>query len=169
MTSDNSVPAFGTGWGHANGLAAIKPPFVPEGTEQALDRILIHEVIAAYCWSVDEEQYDLMTTVLTEDFVFQGCIAGVAPLDHLTRAIDLVSWLQAWQTTRSDQLRHVVTNIVVTAQSDTSADAHGYVTLNSATPEAQTPLATAFYRFALVKQNGHWRISSIYSGYDRAF
>jgi len=169
MTTDNAVPAFGTGWGHAHGLARVTPPHVPQGPDQALDRILIHEVIAAYCWSVDEEQYELMTSVLTEDFVFQGCIAGVAPLDHLTRAADLVSWLQAWQTTRSDQLRHVVTNIVVTDQTESTADAYGYVTLNSATPESQTPLATAFYRFTLTKHNGHWRIAAIYSGYDRAF
>jgi hypothetical protein len=169
MTSEILVPTFGTGWGHAQGLANVTPPSVPKGADQVIDRILIHEVIAAYCWSVDEERYDLMTAVLTEDFDFQGCIAGVTLLDHVTSAAALVAWLQAWQATRSDQLRHCVTNIVVTAQTDLTADAYGYVTLKSSVPDSLTALATAFYRFTLKKHDGNWRIASIYSGYDRAF
>jgi hypothetical protein len=90
-------------------------------------------------------------------------------LDHVTSAAALVAWLQAWQATRSDQLRHCVTNIVVTAQTDLTADAYGYVTLKSSVPDSLTALATAFYRFTLTKHDGNWRIASIYSGYDRSF
>jgi len=169
MTTEAIVPPFGTGWGHASGLASVTAPALPQDLQQAIDRLVIHEVIAAYCWSVDEERYDLMTQVLTEDFVFQGCIAGVAALDHLTRATDLVDWLKQWQTTRSDQLRHCVSNIIVTEQESSAAEAYGYVTLSSATPEALTILATAFYRFTLSKQGSTWRIASIFSGFDRAF
>ena len=169
MSSDTSVPPFSGGWGYAHGLTNVQPPSIPAGLEQSVDRLVIHEVVAAYCWSVDEQQYDLMTQVLTEDFDFQGCIAGVAPLDHITRAADLVTWLQAWLPTRSDQLRHSASNVIVTEQTDTAADVYSYVTLNSATPEALTPLATAFYHFTLVKQDGAWRIATIFSGFDRAF
>lgn len=169
MEANINVPDFGTGWGHTSGLASVTAPCVPVGLNQAIDRILISEVIAGYCWSVDEERYDLMLDVLTEDFDFQGVIAGVAPMDHVTSAAELVSWLQAWQTTRSDQLRHRITNIIVSEQSDDSALAHGYIALSSTTAESVTPLATAFYRFTLVKKAGRWQISSIFSGFDRAF
>lgn len=169
MSSETSVPPFSGGWGHSHGLTDVRPPRMPLGLEQAVDRLVIHEVVAAYCWSVDEAQYDLMTQILTEDFDFQGCIAGVAPLDHITRAADLVTWLQAWLPTRCDQLRHSTSNVIVTEQTDTTADVHAYVTLTSATPEALTPLATAFYRFWLVKQDGTWRIAKVFSGFDRAF
>jgi hypothetical protein len=169
MESNINVPDFSAGWGHASGLASVTAPCVPVGLDQAIDRLLISEVIAGYCWSVDEERYDLMLDVLTEDFDFQGVIAGVAPMDHVTSAAELVSWLQAWQTTRNDQLRHRVTNIIVSEQSANSALAHGYIALSSTTAESVTPLATAFYRFTMAKQTGRWQIASIFAGFDRAF
>lgn len=166
MSMADTVPAFGGGWAHTHGLFELKVP-APLGDLTALsDRHAITDAVACYAWSVDEQQYDLMADLFTQDMTFQGCVAGVANLETVVGGATLVAWLKDFLGSRDDQFRHTLANVVVTEQGPDTATALAYCVLASSTPAGSVVQATGIYRFSLVKGGERWRISGMYGGFD---
>ena len=168
MTTVNSVPAFGGAWGHTHGPFELKVPATLSDLTSVIDRQSIVDAIACYAWSVDEQQWEVMADIYTEDMTFSGCVAGVSNLETVAGSADFIEWLKGFVAARNDQLRHSLVNIVVTEQGLNSATVIGYCVLASTTPEVASVQATGLYRFSLVKQGDRWRISAIYGGFDNA-
>lgn len=168
MTATNLVLAFDGGWGHAHGPFDLKVPATLSDLTSVIDRQSIADAIGCYSWSIDEQQWEVMAEIYTEDMTFSGCVAGVTNLETVTGSADFIEWLKGFLRARNDQLRHSLVNIVVTEQGLDSATALGYCVLASTTPAGANVQATGIYRFSLVKQGDRWRISAIYGGFDNA-
>lgn len=168
MTDASTGPAFAYGWGSAGSLVALVRPTVPTAAELA-DRHAIEQTVRTYGWAIDENRFDVFAELLGPDVEFSGVIAGVAPLDTVAGRETLTQWLREYMATRTDQLRHSLGNVIVTELADGRATALAYLTLHSTTAEATTPLASAFYRFTLFRQDDGWFVDTVFAGFDKPF
>jgi hypothetical protein len=130
------------------------------------DRLAIIGAIQAYGMAVDEQRWDVLGELLTDNNRFRGAVAGQGPLDSLDSRDELIQWLRDYTDTLEEQLRHNFTSIVVTEQSEDAATAIAYLLLASATAGGARVAATGFYRIELVLEGGAWRIASFYAGFD---
>lgn len=168
MTGPAAAPAFGYGWGSGASLVDVVRPGIRDVGE-LVDCHAVEQTVRAYGWAIDENRFDVLVELLSPQVSFSGQIAGVGPLDTVTGRDELVSWLQAYMSSRSDQLRHSMGNVLLTDLGDGRAVALAYLTLHATTPAGTVPLATAFYRFTLSRVDGAWFVDSVFAGFDTSF
>lgn len=164
-----SVPAFRYGWGHAEVLDDLSVPGVPTGAQELADRYAIEQTVRCYGWAIDENRFDVFACLLDEDVSFRGAIASVAVIDEVRGRETLVTWLSEYMQAREDQLRHVMGNVIVTDYTDNAATALAYLTLMSSQTTGSAVVATAFYRFTLVKPDDSWLVATVFAGFDAPF
>ena len=169
MTVSSTSPAFHGGWGHAHGLVKIKVAAPLADLDQVRDRLAIEQVTRTYGWCIDEQQFDVLREIFTEDMAFRGCVAGSGPFEDMLGRDVYVPWLENFMAARTDQMRHNLGNVVVTEQTPELAKVLAYMVLTSSTPQGSKILATAFYEFTLVKRGEYWQISALYTGFDTQF
>ena len=112
------------------------------------DRLAIQDAIARYAHALDASEWDDFRALFTDDCrldlgpmgVFEGA-AGVRRFTDMMGSMGLT-------------MRHFVTNIVVTGESD-RAQAKVYVLAFTGEPGAQRP-ATGRYADELVKRGSRW-------------
>ena len=115
------------------------------------DRQEIAELVARYCWAIDQRRWDGFGEIFTDDCRLDfgdvlGVFEGRAGLDRFT---SLMTGLDLF-------MRHYTTNVIV--QGDGSeAQARSYVLAITGTGAARNQ-ATGRYEDRLVKTNGRWRI-----------
>ncbi len=167
MNVDLAVPAFSYGWGTTYDLVDVVPPVVHPG--RADDVLAIHASITTYGLAVDQKRFDVMRALFAEQAEFSGVIASVGPVGPVQGADAITTWMQDYMVVRTDQMRHVLSNIVLTELGDETATAVAYLTLLSSTTEATVLVASAFYRFTLTRHGGAWKFDTVFAGFDKAF
>lgn len=167
--SVETVPTFGYGWGHEWVLSDLSAPRVPTTLHELADRHALEQTVRCYGWAIDENRFDVFAELLDDDVSFSGAIASVSLLDEVRGRDTLVVWLSDYMRAREDQLRHVLGNVLITEYDGQGATALAYLTLMSSTTAGTTAVATAFYRFTLVKRDDAWLVKTVYAGFDAPF
>jgi len=115
------------------------------------DRLEIAELVARYCWAIDQRRWDGFLDLFTDDCrldfgdvmgVFEGR-AGIERFTTVMTGLDLF-------------MRHYSTNLVVEGDGR-EAQARSYVLALTGSGAGRNP-ATGRYEDRLVKVNGRWRI-----------
>ena len=168
MTGATAAPDLVYGWGSTGSFIEVNRPKI-RAVDDVGDCHAIEQTVRAYGWAIDENRFDLLADLLSPQVEFSGTIAGVGPLETVAGRSELVSWLSAYMTTRTDQLRHSMGNVLLTDLSQGRATALAYLTLHGTKPEGTLPLATAFYRFTLSRNEDAWFVDSVFAGFDKSF
>lgn len=163
-TTGNPMPA----WGRDQGLLSLGAP-ASAGQDNAGDRTLILETLNRYGWALDERDAVALADCFTEDMVFEGTVAGNVPVGPYNGRVAVMEWLEAFWEIQTDQRRHIVVNTIVNDLSGDSATALSYLFLTAAENGVMRPVTTGFYRNAMAKQDGIWRISHFYAGFDAPY
>lgn len=163
--TENPTP----GWGHLGGH--LEMGALPAAAERSaiLDRWSIGERISRYGWAFDERRADLLSDCFTADAVWEGTIRGEQPLGPIEGRDAVVAWLAEYWPRQHDQRRHLIVNTVIEALTETTARAQAYQALTAARLGEVALETTGFYRFDLRLEDGSWRISRLFSGYDAPF
>jgi len=167
-TSDGEtvpIPA----WAHRIGLLSLCEPPTAGKRDEALDRQLIQERIARYCWAFDERQATLLGNCFTENAIWEGTVLGRIPIGPFNGRDTILQWLTEFWPYQHDQRRHMLLNTVVEGLSSTRAVTLSYLLLMSADGKAASIEATGFYRTAYRLENGMWQISCLTAGFDKPF
>ena len=115
------------------------------------DRLEIAEVIARYCYAIDQRRWDGFVELFTEDCRLDfGEVMGVFEgRDGLRRFTTTMSGLDL-------VMRHYTTNVVVRGEGERArADSYVLAITGSGAGRSQ---ATGRYEDELVKRDGRWRI-----------
>jgi SnoaL-like domain len=117
------------------------------------DRLEITNLIHSYGHFADSGQSDAFAALFADDARIDVGVPGVADKGSLTKMLKLRP-----PTAPGTQMRHVMTNLVVHAQTDRTANGAVYLVVMSTVANTLTPLATGQYAFSVVKVDGAWRI-----------
>jgi hypothetical protein len=159
------VPA----WGSAT-TALDLPLHTPDlDAARAVDRLLIQELVARYCWSYDERRLDALAASYTADAVWDGSVAGEFAIDDIVGREAIVDWLKGHMAAQSDQRRHNVLNTIFTKQGPDSAQLISYLLLTGTQDRVTSVITSGFYRVDVVKTGEGWQIKRIFGGFDNAF
>jgi hypothetical protein len=156
-------------WAHAIGALDMHAPIRPQEQSAALERSLVVERIARYCWAYDERRADLLGDCFTDDAVWEGNVAGTNQVGPMRGRQAIVKWLTEFWPHQHDQRRHMVLNTVIEEQGATEALLLCYLLLLSAKAERASIESIGFYRLSLANESGEWRISHLFGGFDVPF
>lgn len=168
-SEDQAPPTFALSWGSAHDLVEPRRPARAADADALADRQAIIETLQAYGWSIDERRWDMLGDILSEDHVYRGDVAGAAHLPEFDSRDSYIDWLKNYTDTLDAQLRHTFSNLLVTSQEAGEAHLIAYLQLCSITTEGARLASTAFYDVALRREDGTWRITRTYTGFDAAF
>lgn len=160
-----SLPA----WGHSANILHLGPAVRPASASAAMDRALICERIARYCWAYDERRLELLADCFTEDAVWEGNVIGQIPIGPFVGRDKIMAWLSDFWPHQKDQRRHMLLNTIVEQQTDNAAVTFSYLLLMSSTGDAMSMEAMGFYRTEYRQQDGHWQIARLTAGFDKPF
>lgn len=158
------VPA----WAHAAGILSLSP--VHRGDAPDLDdRQALQERIHRYCWAFDERRPDLLRECFTQDAVWAASVMGETKIGPFVGQAEVQEWLARFWAHQRDQRRHLILNFIVEELREDRATALAYLLLMGSS-DAVTRLETSgFYRLEYTRQNGEWKISSLFGGFDSPF
>jgi hypothetical protein len=118
------------------------------GTEDLADKDAIRELLARYCYHLDQDRFEDMAALFASDGVWEtafGTATGRAGIAALARSL----------ASGPRPRVHLTTNIVITLNGDT-ATAQSNWTLVQNSPDGPTIGSGGAYGDRLVKQGGHW-------------
>lgn len=170
MSDQNSpdetrIPA----WAHAAGLLDLGAGTRPDGPNAALDRSLICERAARYCWAYDERRAELLADCFTEDAVWEGNVLGKVPIGPFRGRGPIIAWLTEFWPHQHDQRRHMILNTIVETQTDSTATTLSYLLLMASTGKVASIESMGFYRNDYRCEGGVWRIARLSAGFDKPF
>jgi hypothetical protein len=156
-------------WGSAATNLALPVQALQLDPAGAVDRLLIQELVARYCWSYDERRLEALAAAYTPDAVWDGSVAGEFTIEDIVGREAIVDWLKGHMGAQSDQRRHNVLNTVFTEQGPDSAQLICYLLLTSAQDRVTSVVTSGFYRVDVVKTGEGWQIKRVFGGFDNAF
>jgi hypothetical protein len=156
-------------WAHAAGLLELGPAVRMDGPDAAMDRALISERIARYCWAYDERRLDHLAECFTEDAVWEGNVLGRIPIGPFVGREVIVRWLSEFWPHQHDQRRHMLLNTIVQEQTAETAATFSYLLLMASTGAVASIETIGFYRTAYRRKGGHWYIARLSAGFDKPF
>jgi hypothetical protein len=128
----------------------------------------LYEAMSRFLLGVDEQDADLIRSVLTEDaetcMFLDGQKMGPPPGREA-----IVGYLEEFWRTQTDQRRHVLSNAIVESESPGAAVLSFYLTLYATKDRSLRPVATGRYRVHFVSTDGAGRIRSIQLVLDGPF
>lgn len=158
------APAWARQSGHTN-LAPAAPVRGPG--DEALERILIAQLIARYGWCFDERDRAGLADCFAADAVWEAQIMGIERVGPFTGVEAIVDFLAHFWEVQADQRRHVFSNVVVDSLEGDRATAQAYLTLQVSQDAAMRTDTTGPYRFELVREpDGIWRMKRLAAGFD---
>lgn len=163
--TDLRLPA----WAHAAGLLDLGPAVRVAGPEAAMDRALITERIARYCWAYDERRLELLSGCFTQDAVWEGNVLGRIVIGPFAGRPKIERWLSEFWPHQHDQRRHMLLNTIVEQQTADTALTLSYLLLLASTGTAATIESIGFYKTAYRRVGGEWLISHLTAGFDKPF
>jgi hypothetical protein len=164
-----SEPLRMPAWAHAAGILDLGPAVRVDGTEALIDRTLITERIARYCWGYDERRLELLSACFTEDGVWEGNVLGRVPVGPFVGRAAIASWLSEFWPHQHDQRRHMILNTIVEAQTAESATTLSYLLLMGSTGAVASIESMGFYKVAYRRVGDDWLISRLTAGFDKPF
>lgn len=156
-------------WAHAAGILNLGDAVRAQGPDAAIDRALICERIARYCWSYDERQLDLLAGCFTEDAVWDGNVLGVIPIGPFAGRAKIRDWLSEFWPHQHDQRRHMLLNTIVEEQTGETATTLSYLLLMASTGDVASIESMGFYKVAYRREGESWLISHLTAGFDKPF
>ncbi|HEX3869048.1 MAG TPA: nuclear transport factor 2 family protein [Pirellulales bacterium] len=168
MVDDVTVGVLAPAWGHRHQFIELAPP-QPAADQSALDHLLIAETLHRYAWAFDEHQREALGACFTESGRFVGSVGGwenVGPFEGRTAIVD---WLGGAMAVQRHQRRHNISNLVVNAQTPTSAVVLAFLCMTAVEGSGINVVTAGFYRADMVKDAGVWRIKELFAGFDRPF
>jgi len=122
------------------------------------DRSAIVDLLARYCWLVDEGDGDGWAGLWTKDGKFTGIptpMEGTDQLKHMP---------PGFYGLADGKLRHVITNIVVDeGKNADEAFAKGYSSVYDIRAGAGKLMGFAKANYTLVRQGGQWKIKALHA------
>ncbi len=127
-------------------------------TVKTEDRSAIVELLARYCWLVDEGDGDGWANLWTKDGKFTGIPTPMEGHDQLKHMPP------GFYGLADGKLRHVITNIVVDAGKNADeATAKGYSSVYDVRAGAGKLMGFARVTYDVVKQGGQWKIKALHA------
>lgn len=166
-TVDGLNPA--PSWGSALGMIKLEKPTRVDSDDPALNRILAVETLSRYGWAYDEREFDALAACFTEDMRFDGSIGGTTSIGPYVGRDVFLKWLTAFWGEQRDQRRHIVLNPIVDDLTSTTARVSSLMLLTSTENATFRATTAGFYRTAMRKESGVWRISSFTAGFDAPY
>ena len=167
--SASSEPLRIPAWAHAAGILNLGDAVRADGPDAAMDRALICERIARYCWSYDERRLDLLAGCFTEDAVWKGNVLGVIPIGPFNGRAKIRDWLSEFWPHQHDQRRHMLLNTIVEAQTGETATTLSYLLLMASTGEVASIESMGFYKVQYRREGESWLICHLSAGFDKPF
>lgn len=164
----NSTARPAPGWASAHDLVRVGPP-VAASESVAAERSLVIETLNRYCWGYDQRDADVFAGCFTEDLLFEGSIGGTEIVEPVEGRGAFIEYLEGFWDEQPDQRRHLAMNPVVNDLDGESATVLSYLLLTTAEDGAMRPMTTGFYKAAMVKQDGVWRIRHFFVGFDTPY
>ena len=164
-TVELRIPA----WAHTAGILNLGEAVRADGPDAAMDRALITERIARYCWSYDERQLDLLAGCFTEDAVWDGNVLGVIPIGPFVGREKIRDWLSEFWPHQHDQRRHMLLNTIVEEQTGETATTLSYLLLMASTGDVASIESMGFYKVQYRREGEKWLISHLNAGFDKPF
>lgn len=124
------------------------------------DRLAIHELLARSAYALDERDVEMLADTFAEQASLTLCIAGgdlVGPFEGRSGIMKLMTDSMAEQ---SDQRRHVIGNVFLTAEAEDSAEVTSNLTLLSVKDGRLDTISCGLYRDRVIRQNDGWRLIS---------
>ena len=165
--TDGALPI--PAWAHAAGLLDLGEAVAAEGPDAAMDRAMICERIARYCWAYDERRLGRLAACFTEDAVWEGNVLGRIPIGPFEGRTRIVNWLSEFWPHQKDQRRHMLLNTIVEAQTGDTALTLSYLLLMASNGAVATTESMGFYKTAFRREGGQWYISRLTAGFDKPF
>jgi len=166
--NDQRIQGCSPGWGSSTGNLGLRGAG-PLTYLSPLDRQLISERVHYYGWACDERRSDLLADCFTEDASWSGSLMGEETVPAVHGRDAIVVWLSGFWHRQVDQRRHMMTSLSIDSQGPAHASAIASLLLMSAAASSIAIVLTSFYRFELTKDDGVWRISSLFEGFDVPF
>lgn len=134
------------------------------------DRMAIEQLFADYAWPMDTREWPVLATVFTEDASFTITIAGEPAVGPIVGRDEIVEFCSSTVGDQTDQRRHVITNVRIVNETDTSADVYAMLTLIVIADGALDVKSTGVYTTTAVEESdGAWRFSSMLLELDLPF
>lgn len=157
-------------WGHATGALAMGRPVTPAVRSASLDRLLIKECGARYCWAYDERRADLLEACFSADAVWEGTVGDEHRVGPFNGREEICGWLTRFWPHQHRQPRHILLDTIVDEQTARVATALSYLLLITAQHGEVSISTTGFYRLSLRREDGEgWRIAHLFAGFDAPF
>jgi hypothetical protein len=127
-------------------------------TVKSEDRVAILDVLARYCWLVDDGDGDGWAALWTKDGKFTGIPTPMEGHDQLRQMPP------GFHGMADGKMRHVITNIVVDGgKTADEATAKGYSAVYDLRAGAGKVMAFAKVNYTFAKQAGDWKIKTLHA------
>ena len=113
------------------------------------DKTEIHELLARYCFALDDERFDEMAGLFTEDGVWETAF-GTG-----TGRAGIVAQARALATSPRPRRVHLTTNIVIDLDGDTATVRSNWLLFQNG-PQGPVIGSGGAYHDRLKKCGGHW-------------
>lgn len=153
------------GWATRAGLLTL-PPRQPVTADTVALRLAIGELFARYGIAHDEVDALAMADLWTPEARLEVSLGGPVFERHQGRAAICQNFLRV-AATQSDQRRHAITNLEVTAQAPGRAHARAYGIVTAADGAGIRVVVSCAYAAGLaLGDDGLWRFARLWIGMD---
>lgn len=132
------------------------------------DRSAIEDLFARYAWGMDSRQFQFTKDAFAGDARFTLDIQGTAAIEPLEGS-NIGEFIETTTREQTDQRRHVITNLHLENEQESSARAIAYLSLMVTENGELHPQATGVYTTEVDASDGVWRFRSMHLDLDRPF
>jgi hypothetical protein len=139
------------------------------GAGTPLDRHLVVERLAVYCWANDVHSQAMLEECFAADAAWEGTVGDQHQVGPMRGRDRIVAWLAGFWPHQRDQRRHMVMDFAIEEIDSDRALLLSYVLLTSARDGAVTVVTTGYYRVRMVRELEGWKIAELFGGFDAPF
>ena len=134
------------------------------------DRNAIEQLFADYGWPMDTQEWPVLESVFADDAQFTITIPGMDAIGPINGRDAIVEFCSSTVGDQTDQRRHVISNVRITNETDTTADVYAILTLVVVADGALAVQSSGMYRTQVaVQTDGKWRFTSMVIELDLPF
>lgn len=134
------------------------------------DRTAIEQLFADYGWPMDSREWQVLSTVFTEEAEFTISISGGDVIGPIVGREAIVDFCSSTVNAQTDQRRHVITNVRVGPETESEAAVTAILTLIVVTDGRLEVKSSGLYRTQVVcGADGRWRFSKMLLELDLSF
>lgn len=134
------------------------------------DRNAIEQLFADYGWPMDTQDWPILESVFTEDADFAITIPGMDRIGPINGRDAIIEFCSSTVGDQDDQRRHVITNIRIINETDTTADVFAILSLIVVANGSLAVQSSGMYRTKVARGvDGNWRFTSMVIELDLPF